>query len=334
MKNFFKIISLSLVFIFNMSMTVFANENVVVMPVDIVDTSNHTYSYDEMLVDLALLKEKYPDKMEISSVGTSVDGRAIYQVILGNRNAKHAIYVQAAIHGREWMNSWVLMESLEMCLDNWHCIAPHGKTYGEIFQNCCVYLLPMVNPDGVTISQFGLDAIRNEAVRNNCKLMSGARNPRLWKANANGVDLNRQFSTGWNSRIDVTVPASENYNGIAAFTEPEAQAMKYAMSQREFIAGVAYHSTEGAIYWDVGQEGKVREWAQALATHCHNITGYRLGEAVQLKGLEYNYMNIDQGIPTVCIETGTVACPLPYSQWKTLWRENAMMMVTLAGCYQ
>ncbi|MBQ8591359.1 MAG: hypothetical protein IJ485_01210 [Lachnospiraceae bacterium] len=335
MKKLLKVMSISLILMLNINMTVLANEPVaIVMPENIVDTSNHIYSYDEMVVDIALLKEKYPDKIEISSVGASVDGRAIHQVIIGNKNAKNAIYMQAAIHGREWMNSWILMESLEMCLDNWNNIAPHGVTYGEIFNNCCVYLLPMVNPDGVTISQFGLAGIRNESVRNNCLFMSGAKYPGLWKANANGVDLNRQFTVGWNSRMDVTAPASENYNGTAAFTEPEAQAMKYAMSQRNFVAGVAYHSMEGAIYWDVGQQGQLRERVQALALHCHNITGYRLAEASPVKGLEYNYMNIDKGIPTVCIETGTVACPLPYSQWKRLWRENQMMMVALAGCYQ
>lgn len=300
----------------------------------IVDTSNHIYTYDEMVDDITKLDEKYPDRIEVSTIGTSVDNRGIYQIILGNKNAKNAIYIQSTIHGREWMNTWVLMESLEKHLDNWNEIAPHGITYGEVFNNCCIYFLPMVNPDGVIISQSGLDKIVNEQVRANLANMPGANNPRRWKANANGVDLNRQFSVGWNSRVDVNGPASENYNGTSAFTEPEANAMKNAMAQREFVAAITYHSMEGAIYWDLGQEGQLRERVHALATHCHNITGYKLGAVSPLKGLEYNYMNFAENIPMVCIETGTVQCPLPYSQRQKIYNQNGLMMVALAGCYQ
>lgn len=302
---------------------------------NIVDTSKHTYSFMEMQEDIALLDFKYPDKIEVSSIGTSVDGRAIHQVIIGNKNAKNAIYIQAAIHGREWMNTWILMESLEMCLDNWDTgIAVNGETYGQVFQDCCIYLVPMVNPDGVTISQYGFKAINNEAVRNNCKMMPGAKNPKKWKANANGVDLNRNFSTGWNSKIDTLVPSSDFFNGVAAFTEPETLAVKGALNQRKFVAAITYHSMEGAIYWDLGQEGGLRDRTLALATHCKNITGYSLGDSATAKGLDYNYMILDKKIPTVCIETGTVPCPLPYSQFKKLWKQNGVMMPTLAACYQ
>ena len=300
----------------------------------IVDTSNHTYTYEEMVEDIHNLDEKYPDRIEVSIIGHSVDKRPLYQVIIGNKDSKNAIYIQSTIHGREWMNTWVLMKSLEMHLDNWNEIAPHGITYGEVFNNCCIYLLPMVNPDGVTISQLGFDAINNETIRNNCKIMPGANNPKRWKANADGVDLNRQFSTGWGSKIDVKTPSSENFNGLKAFTEPEALAMKSAMAQREFVAAITYHSMEGAIYWDLGQTGVLRDKVKALATHCHNITGYKYGEKSPCKGLEYNYMNFEENIPMVCIETGTVQCPLPYSQFNKLWEENHMMFVALAGCYQ
>ena len=329
-KRIISMLCVLVILLTSFSVPVHANNNT-----NIVDTSKHTYSFLEMQEDLALLDLKYPDLIEVSSVGTSVDGRAIYQVIMGNKNAKNAIYIQASIHGREWMNTWIMMESLEMCLDNWNTgIALNGETYGQVFQDCCIYLLPMVNPDGVTISQYGLKAINNEAVRNNCKLMPGAKSSKKWKANANGVDLNRNFSTGWNSKIDVLKPGSEFYNGVGPFTEPETLAIKSALDQRKFTAAITYHSMEGAIYWDLGQEGALRDQTLTFATHCKNITGYPLRSAATLKGLDYNYMIWEKGIPTVCIETGTVACPLPYSQFKKLWKQNGYMMPTLAACYQ
>ena len=164
--------------------------------------------------------------------------------------------------------------------------------------------------------------------------MRGAKNPRRWKANAHGVDLNRNFSTGWNSKVDAATPGADFYNGPNAWSEPETLAVKSALDQRGFIAALTYHSAERTLYWDLSQQGELRDRNQALVTHCHNITGYKFGEASPLKGLEYDYMIIDKGIPSVCIETGTVACPLPYSQFKSIWKENKFMMVALAGCYQ
>ena len=333
MNKCIKIISLILVLTMLFPSTVFAANEPVTG--DIVDTSNHTYSYFEMLEDIQYLGQTYPTLMQVSIIGASADNRAIYQIVLGNRNAKNAIYIQCAMHGREWMNSWIMMKSLEVCLQNWNNPSPNGETYGQVFEDCCIYLLPMVNPDGVTISQYGINAINNEAIRQKCFNMRGASNPKRWKANANGVDLNRQFSVGWNRTINVTAPASEIYNGIAPFTEPEAIAIKNALEQRDFTAAITYHSMEGAIYWNVGQQGEVLQRTVELAVHCSNISGYKLDQKLSsVKGLEYNYMIFEKNIPAVCIETGTVDCPLPYSQWQKVWNENHMMMVTLAGCYQ
>ena len=149
-----------------MSMPVCAQAAVQDVEVDVVNTTKHNYSFGEMQADLNILAQKYPDYLKVSSVGTSVDGRAIYQAIMGNPNAKHAIFIMGTIHGREWMNSWILMEQLEWCLDNWNSTAPNGETYRNVFNDCCIYLLPMVNPDGVEISQNGFDAINNEELRN------------------------------------------------------------------------------------------------------------------------------------------------------------------------
>lgn len=331
MKKHFKTLILVLTISLMIPLSVSAQSDVIK---DVVDTSKHNYGFAEMQDDLNVLQQKYPDKLIVSTVGTSVGGRAIYQAILGNPQAKNAIFIMGTIHGREWMNSWILMEMLEFNLDHWDSTAPNGETYGNVFNDCCIYLLPMVNPDGVEISQNGFNAINNEEIRNSLKTMRGAGNTKRWKANAHGVDLNRNFGTGWNSKVDQTTPGADFYNGPNAWSEPETLAVKSALDQRGFIAALTYHSAERTLYWDLGQEGQMRERTQALVTHCHNINGYKYGEASPLKGLEYNYMNFDKQIPTICIETGTVACPLPYSQFKTIWKENHMMMVTLAGCYQ
>lgn len=334
MNKLLKTVPLVLLISLLMSNTVFASAAVSDVEKDVVNTSKHNYTFEEMQADLNVLAQKYPDQIKLSSIGTSVDDRAIYQVIMGNPQAKHAIFVMGTIHGREWMNSWILMEQLEWCLDNWNSIAPNGETYAGVFNDCCIYLVPMVNPDGVAISQHGVNGINNEELRNSLRGMRGISNPKRWKANAHGVDLNRNFSTGWNSKVDQTTPGADFYNGVKAESEPETLAIKSALDQRGFIACLSYHSAERTLYWDLGQQGELRDRTQTLVTHCHNINGYKYGEASPLKGLEYNYMTFAKGIPSVIIETGTVSCPLPYSQFKSIWKENKFMFVALAGCYQ
>ena len=63
------------------------------------------------------------------------------------------------------------------------------------------------------------------------------------------------------------------------------------------------------------------------------ITGYSFGEQSDMNGLDYNWMIMDQATPTVLIETGTVACPLPYSQWQEIWIRNKDLIKHLAMIY-
>lgn len=292
---------------------------------EIVDTTNHTYSFHEMEADILALSIRYPELISYQSVGMSVDSRNIWLVTMGNPDAPKAIYVQAGIHGREWMNCWLVMKQLEaMCI-----------TYGDypIWDQICFYIIPMVNPDGITISQFGISAINDVNLRTKLYKMNGASWPRLWKANANGVDLNRNFSVGWGAVVSTASPGALNYNGLAYNTEPEVIAVINAFTSRKFEIAITYHSMEGAVYWNIGQSGDLYDKTQLLASRVSRITGYRLGVQSVVHGLDYNWMIFDQQTPTVLIETGTVACPLPYSQWNELWTRNKDLLIQLAVMY-
>ena len=66
----------------------------------VVDTETALYTYDDMERDLKELAEKYPNYVSVDTIGESVEGRALYQAILGNKEAKRKILIQAGIHGR------------------------------------------------------------------------------------------------------------------------------------------------------------------------------------------------------------------------------------------
>ena len=118
------------------------------------------------------------------------------------------------------------------------------------------------------------------------------------------------------------------------FSEPESVAVANIFNNRNFIASISYHSFEGAIYWDLKQDDPIRTLTYNLAIHAQKVTGYKLGDVSPLKGLEYNWMIYEKRVPTIIIETGTVPCPLPYSQWKTLWNKNKDIMISTAYMYR
>jgi g-D-glutamyl-meso-diaminopimelate peptidase len=299
--------------------------------VEIVDTSDHIYTYDEMVEDLFGLAYKYPGCLWVNSIGVTADQRPIYQAVLGNPNAPNAIYIQASIHGREWLNTMMIMKQIENNLINWNVPLSLTETYGSLYNKCCIYIVPMVNPDGVTISQLGIEGIANMELRAYILGMSGSNNPARWKANALGVDLNRNFSVGWSQGSSkVKAPASSGYKGIVPFSENETMAVAQAISQRNFDYAVSYHSYEGAIYWNNGQEGELLEKNTWLATYLSNVTGYKMTKSDPVHGLDYNYFILEKGIPTVLIETGYTSCPLPYSEWESLWTQNQNVMFALA----
>ena len=65
------------------------------------------YSFEQMEADIQALKQTYGDKITVNVIGTSRDGRSIYDIILGNPQAEKQILMQGAIHAREYMLSLI-----------------------------------------------------------------------------------------------------------------------------------------------------------------------------------------------------------------------------------
>ena len=59
----------------------------------IVATDHQKYSYTEMKEDISILSKKYNGLISYEIVGKSADGRDIYDVIIGNSNAKKSLLV-------------------------------------------------------------------------------------------------------------------------------------------------------------------------------------------------------------------------------------------------
>lgn len=111
--------------------------------------TNVNYNYSLMSHNLVILNRTYPF-LNIQTVGNSVLGKNIYVVKLGKGTKK--VFYSASIHANEWITSVLLMKFIED-----YCIAynNNSRLYGysvrRLFNYVSIYIMPMVNPDGVDL---------------------------------------------------------------------------------------------------------------------------------------------------------------------------------------
>ena len=288
----------------------------------IVSRSDNKYSYMDMKKDIEQLTAKYPDRLTSQVLGQSADGRNLYALCLGNPKAEKQILVTAGTHAREYINCQVVMMMVERHCQNYGG-KYKGKTYRQLFDKVAVYIVPMVNPDGIAISQSGANAIRDAALRKKVRKMPRRGGYSNWKANARGVDLNRNYKM-YAGRPAEKKPASEGYPGDSRFSENEAKAVRDLMkSLTNLKACLNYHSMGQAIYWGYRNKSYKSE-CYALAKMFRDMTGYYLIDESYTKAtygdLEHYIMN-EYRIPYVCVETGYGGMPLPGTQLMPIYKK-------------
>ena len=300
-----------------------------------------------MFIDLQYFKKIYSDNIEINIIGSSHDNRDIYEVILGKSNKKHVL-IHAGIHGREYLTSLLIMKQIEYYLKNYENGKYYGIKYRDLFNSVTFHLIPMVNPDGITISQIGIKGIKDEKLKDSiyecyyndlnarytCDRFKNYL--RKWKANAIGVDLNRNFDAGWNEINQSKKCSFENYKGKCCNSEPESKALVNLVNKYNFISTVSYHSSGNLIYWDY-RDSLVKNECSELADLISSVTGYtkeksdsEYSEVIPGGFKDWASSKPNNPIPSVTIEVGLGKCPLKNSEFKYIWNANYKVLAAIA----
>lgn len=294
----------------------------------LVNDRDTVYSYEDMTEDLRQIARKYRGRAALKCLGTSEDGRNIWCLRIGNPSAGRKLLLDGGIHAREWLNSLMLMRKSEEILRQY-------ANYKNTLAHTCLYVVPMINPDGVTISQSGFGSIRNKKLRKICKKTK--KPARTWKGNARGVNLNLNFPGGWNTKNKSKKPDGMTYPGEKAASEKETKAMmRFVNSISGLREALNYHSTGSILYWNYNVEGAPVLYGRqkALAEKVNQFTGYRLmpkSISTDPNGGFGDWLIYNKKIPNVTVETGSVMCPLPHSQLGKITRENNSLLSWFAG---
>ena len=268
---------------------------------------------------------------------TTAFQRPIRTLVIGNGPRK--VLYTAAHHANEWITALVLLKFAE----EWaQAIQADGQIHGvsarNLAQRATVYLVPMVDPDGVDLV---VGAIRPGEHAYAFAAALGANYPQIpfpegWKANLLGVDLNLQYPAGWLQAREIkfsqgfTRPGPRDYVGRAPLNQRETRALAGYTEAVDPALVLAYHSQGKEIYWqfrDITIPG-----ARELGEEFARLSGYTLADtpyASSFAGYKDWFIQVFRR-PGYTIEVGEGVNPLPIAQFDEIYGDNLGILVTAA----
>ncbi len=199
--------------------------------------------------DLCIQIENLPQK----SIGESLLGRRIFMIKEGSGEKK--LFLNGAHHGIEYITA-------KICMDFYFYIK--GKV-----KNWSIFIVPMVNPDGVMIAQ----GLEKSTLGNYCgaHCVSGIDFYKKWKANARGVDLNHNYNADFKK---LEKPGPQKCSGEYPESEPESRAIANLVRKENFDMVFCLHSQGEVIYH--GFKDFYPEGSRCIAEEIRKVSGYAI----------------------------------------------------------
>lgn len=268
---------------------------------------------------------------------TTAYGRPVTALSLG-RGGRRVLY-SAAHHANEWITATVLLKFLE---DLCEAVRTGGTLYGVnadiILNNCAIFVVPMVDPDGVDLVTGAIEpgTLPYEAARAIADAYPGIPFPEGWKANLLGVDLNLQYPAGWLRAREIKFsqgyyrPAPRDYVGRSPLSQRETIALAQYTEDIDPALVLAYHTQGQVIYWQF--EDYDIPGARELGEEFARISGYTLADTPyesSFAGYKDWFIRSFRR-PGYTIECGSGESPLPLSQFEEIYKANLGILVTAA----
>lgn len=190
--------------------------------------------YQELITELNLIQEEHPEIVSMETIGLSHEGRDIVAVKISDtpqeRDKDPAVLFTSLIHGLEVIGLEVLLRLMNKLT------ADYGKDeyVTNLVKNREIWFIPVINPDGFV---------------------------RHHRKNSRGVDLNRNFSVGFNRSWLSRWKKWFFHPGEYPFSESETKAVKDFIESHKFIIFCSFHSFWGMINFPYGhKKEKARDY--------------------------------------------------------------------------
>lgn len=281
------------------------------------------YTYERLKRDISDLQERF-NFLDVYTIGESVQNRKIYILKFGQGPRK--IFICGGTHACEWITVPILMKwTRDVCQINSQ----------DLFERATIHILPMLNPDGIQLQIKGLEP----EGKNHNKLVkwnNGSTDFSKWKANINGVDLNRNFNAGWKEakkiekEAGITGPWLELYGGEYPESERETQVLANYTMDQNFDLVLSYHTQGQEIYWNYN--GIHVDGAKEMGEEFEKASGYALSQpeaSASYAGYKDWFIK-EFRKPGYTIECGLGENPLPITQFDQIYKENYKLLLRAA----
>lgn len=111
--------------------------------------TNISYNSNLLKQNIISLHKLYPF-IQVTSIGNSVLSNNIFAIKLGK--GKRKVFYSGSFHANEWITSVLLMHFIEeYCRSYIANSSILGYSITKLFESTSIYIIPMVNPDGVDL---------------------------------------------------------------------------------------------------------------------------------------------------------------------------------------
>lgn len=265
---------------------------------------------------------------------TTAYGRPVTVLKMGE--GRRSVLYNASHHANEWITTPVLMKFLE---EYARAVSRGGRLWdrdaSSLFRRTQLYMVPMVNPDGVDLVTGAIEegSLEYEAAQSIAARFPAIPFPDGWKANLLGVDLNLNYPAGWEQArenkyaLGFDRPAPRDFVGQAPFDQAESRAMGELTRQVSPRLTLSYHTQGKVIYWkfkDIEVPGG-RQIGEAFA----NSSGYELEDTPFSSGFAgyKDWFIQEYNRPGYTVEVGSGENPLPLRQFEEIYRDNLGILV-------
>jgi hypothetical protein len=207
------------------------------------------HDYGEMYQAMREIEAEHPGIVRVFRIGRSAQGRAIWAAEVSDNVGEHEnepeVMFDGLHHAREHLSGEMALYVLRMLAAQYGRDTDLGRRVTRIVDSRRIWIVPMVNPDGL---QWDLTGHPFRAWRKNRQ--SNGRGKPI------GTDLNRNYAYAW--RKAPSRPASENYRGKRPFSAPETRAIRdFVLGRRvggrqRIVTHISFHTAGEYVLWPYG----------------------------------------------------------------------------------
>lgn len=242
------------------------------------DINGIYHNYIETFDMLSGLEARYPEKAKLLTIGETAEKRGIYVIKISDNveidEDEPAIFIFGCHHAREWISVEVPILFAEYLLEN----SSGSAEISRLVNEAQIYILPLLNPDGLEYSIHYFRFWRKNRVYNGN--MS-------W-----GVDLNRNYGHMWgyDDTGSSPYPESDVYRGPEPFSENETKAVRDFLLLHPPSGTISYHNFSQLILYPWGytnehtdDDEEMNKISKEMSERIFNVNGriYSYGAAAE-----------------------------------------------------